>query len=75
MLLSELYGKIGQILKEKGDMPVVKPNPFKTTWQPIFLEKESNDFRTEIINIYKQKVDGKYFDETVINTHKYFVVT
>lgn len=74
MYLSELYGKIGQILKEKGDMPVVKYNPFITPFQSKFIERESSDFNPEIINVYKQKSNGKYFEETVINTYKYFVI-
>lgn len=72
MLLSELYGKIGQILKEKGDMPVVKYNPFVTPFQSRFIEREFNDFNPEIINVYKS--NGKYFEKTVINTYKYFVI-
>lgn len=72
MLLSELYEKIGQILKEKGNMPVVKYNPFMTPFQSRFIEREYNDFNPEIIDVYKS--NGKYFEKTVINTYKYFVI-
>ena len=74
MLLSKLYEKIGQILKEKGDMPVVKYNPFATPFQSRFIERESDDCNPEIIDVYTQKSNGKYFAETVINTYKYFVI-
>ena len=74
MLLSELYEKIGQILKEKGDMPVVKYNPFATPFQSRFIEIESDDCNPEIIDVYTQKSNGKYFEKTVINTYKYFVI-
>lgn len=67
MYLSELYGRIGQMLREHGDMEVVRHRSLKIdgivgTGLDSFIGFSSNNFG--ILNDYKQKqIDDKTFEE------------
>lgn len=70
-MLSELHGRIGQILREKGDMKVVRPVRRElesiSTTGPYCKELTSESFVFEAINFYTE--DGNKFD-----TQKLFIV-
>ena len=56
--LSELYGRIGQILKEQGDMPIVRPIYYKIdglcSKGPLYFDLNNNCFKSQI-DIHKEK--------------------
>lgn len=73
MYLSELYGRIGQMLREHGDMEVVRHRSLKIdgivgTGLDSFISFSSNNFG--IFNDYKQKqIDDKTFEEYKVGQH------
>lgn len=69
MYLSELYGRIGQILREKGDMRVVRHRSLKVDGiigneLDNFINYTSYDF--DVLNEYKQK----QLSETIVEERK-----
>ena len=73
MYLSELYGRIGQILREHGDMRVVRHRSLKIdgiikTELNDFINFSSSDFY--ILENYKQKQIGeKTVEKRKVNQH------
>lgn len=56
IFLSELYGRIGQILREKGDMPVVRMQQkgidnLTTDYNQMLIDYTNTDFSTFIDNV------------------------
>lgn len=76
MYLSELYGRIGQMLREHGDMEVVRHCSLKIdgivgTGLDNLISFSSNNFG--VLNDYKQKqIDDKTFEEYKVG--QYFVI-
>lgn len=73
MYLSELYGRIGQMLREHGDMEVVRHRSLKIdgivgTGLDNLVSFSSNNFG--VLNDYKQKqIDDKTFEEYKVGQH------
>lgn len=73
MYLSELYGRIGQILREKGDMKVRRYRSLKIdgiigTNLNNFIDFSSEDFG--ILEEYKQKqIDEKTVEQWKVGQH------
>lgn len=73
MYLSELYGRIGQILKEHGDMEVARFRSLKIdgiieTNLSSFVNYSSEDFT--ICKDYVQKqTDKNQFEEKLVGKH------
>lgn len=68
MYLSELYGRIGQILREDGDMPIVRHKLLK-------IDGCSNindfvDFRSDCFGVFK---DYQYLEEEEL-VNKHFII-
>lgn len=71
MYLSELYGRIGQILREHGDMEVVRQRSLKidgiiSNTTDNFVDFTSNNFG--IVVDYKQ-IDDNTFKERKVDQH------
>lgn len=71
MYLSELYGRIGQILREHGDMEVVRQRSLKidgiiNNTTDNFVDFTSNNFG--IVVDYKQ-IDDNTFKERKVDQH------
>lgn len=58
--LSELYGRIGQILKEQGDMPVVRPVYYRIdrlcSEGPFYFNLNNNCFEGQVVKVYSDNV-------------------
>lgn len=58
--LSELYGKIGQILKEQGDMPIVRPVYYKIdglrSKGPFYFNLNNNCFESQVVKVYSDNI-------------------
>lgn len=58
--LSELYGRIGQILKEQGDMPVVRPVYYEIdglcSKGPFYFNLNNNCFESQVVKVYSDNV-------------------
>lgn len=73
MYLSELYGRIGQILREYGDMEVVRSRSLKIdgiigTNLNSFVDYTAKDFN--ICKDYVQKqIDVNQFEEKLVQKH------
>lgn len=73
MYLSELYGRIGQILREKGDMKVVRDRSLRIdgiigTDLDNLVSFSSNNFG--ILEEYKQKqIDEKTVEQWKVGQH------
>jgi hypothetical protein len=73
MYLSELYGRIGQILREHGDMKVQRHRSLKIdgivgTNLDTFIDFSSEDFG--ILDDYKQKqIDENTFELKKVGQH------
>lgn len=73
MYLSELYGRIGQMLQEHGDMKVQRYRSLKIdgiigTNLSNFIDFSSNDFG--VLNDYKvERIDEKTFSEKKVGQH------
>lgn len=73
MYLSELYGRIGQILKEHGDMEIVR---FRSLRMGDIIRTNSSNFvnySSEDFTIYKsyvqQQIDENQVEEKLIGKH------
>ena len=73
MYLSELYGRIGQILREKGDMKVVRHRSLRidgivgNTFNNL-VDYNSDDFG--VLYDYKQKqIDEKTVEQWKVGQH------
>lgn len=73
MYLSELYGRIGQILREKGDMKVVRDRSLRidgivgNTFNNL-VDYNSGDFG--VLDEYKQKqIDEKTVEQWKVGQH------